>query len=41
MRTVSRHSITIAALAGLVATAHPAHAIDLNPFSYVKARSKR
>jgi len=36
MRIVSRHSITIAALAGLVATAHPAHAIDLNPFSYVK-----
>jgi len=36
MRTVSRHSITLAALACLAATAHPAQAIDFNPLSYVK-----
>lgn len=36
MRIVSRHSITLAALACLVATVQPAQAIDFNPLSYVK-----
>ena len=36
MRTIARHSLTIAALAGFIATVQPAHAIDFNPLSDVK-----
>ncbi|HEY9079792.1 BON domain-containing protein [Magnetovibrio sp.] len=36
MPTISRRILTAAALASLIAAAHPAHAIDFNPLSYVK-----